>query len=80
MRRHDTDALSLGAGLLFIGLAVAFFLAESGSLDLRPRFIWPTLLIGLGVAGLAGSRGRARRVHEGSQGHVHVERQAKESP
>jgi hypothetical protein len=80
VRRHETDVLSLVAGLLFIALAAIFVLAESGSLDLEPRFIWPVLLIGLGVAGLAGSRGRARRTQEGRGNHVPTARQSQEAP
>jgi hypothetical protein len=58
MERHELDAFSLVAGLAFTGLGVLFLLDGSGSLAVQPRWVWPVLLIALGVAGLLASRPR----------------------
>ena len=50
---------ALVAGLLFIALGVLFLLDRAGNINLDVRWIWPLLLIGLGVAGLVRSRPRA---------------------
>jgi hypothetical protein len=47
------------AGFLFIALGMLFLLDRAGGIDLNVRWIWPLLLIGLGVAGLVRSRPRA---------------------
>jgi hypothetical protein len=52
--RHDVDLLSLMAGVAFIGTAVAFLLDTAT--DLSADWLWPVLLIVVGVAGLAASR------------------------
>ena len=56
MQRHDLDPTSLVAGLLFAGLGLAFLFDGIGALDLEVRWVWPALLIGLGVALLASAR------------------------
>ncbi len=58
MERHDLDATSLVAGLVFVVLGLGFLADEVGVADLEARWVWPVLLIGLGVAGLVGSRPR----------------------
>jgi hypothetical protein len=58
MERHRLDPLSLVAGLMFAVLGVLFLLDNAGSLTVQPRWVWPILLIGLGVAGLLASRPR----------------------
>ncbi len=56
MDRHDLDATSLIAGMLFIAIGALFLLDRIDALALDVRWIWPLLLIGLGIAGLASSR------------------------
>ena len=58
MPRHDLDAVSLVAGVAFGGTALVF-LAER-QLDWSGRWVWPILLILIGVVGLAVSRSRGR--------------------
>lgn len=50
MRPHRLDPTSLIAGLLFVGLGLVFLSDQAGTIDLEVRWIWPALLIGLGVA------------------------------
>jgi hypothetical protein len=59
MQQHELDPLSLVAGLLFAGLGVLFLLDAAGSLTVQARWVWPILLIGLGVGGLLAARPRA---------------------
>ena len=54
MPRHDLDAVSLVAGVAFTGLGLLALL-EQGEL-LRARWVFPLLLIAVGVAGLAANR------------------------
>ncbi|MDQ1375431.1 MAG: hypothetical protein QOJ09_2769 [Actinomycetota bacterium] len=56
MQRHDLDPLSLVSGVLFAGLGILFLLDEAGSVTVQPRWVWPLVLIALGVAGLLASR------------------------
>lgn len=56
--RHELDPVSLVAGLAFTGTGLSLLLGGTAFLDLDWRWVWPPLLIGAGVAGLAGSRRR----------------------
>jgi hypothetical protein len=47
---------ALVAGGLFIVLGLLFLVDRASGIDLNVRWIWPLLLIGLGVAGLVRSR------------------------
>lgn len=58
MQRHDLDLTSLIAGGLFVGLALLFFTDLLGTIDLHMRWVWPVLLMGLGVALLASGPSR----------------------
>ena len=60
MRRHDLDVFSLVFGLLFVGAALILGLVEDPGSALR-GWPLPTLLIAVGVAGLASSLGGWRR-------------------
>ena len=69
MKRHEPDWTSLIAGLTFCGIALAYIGGELAHRSLELRWVVPILLIGLGLAGLAGSALRARRGEaEGSDG------------
>ena len=48
------------AGILFIGLGIVFLLDRLDVWTVRTRFIWPIVLIALGVAIIARSSQRAR--------------------
>lgn len=61
MKRHDPDWTSLIAGVTFCGIAVAYLGGEITHRSLELRWVLPILLIGLGLAGLAGTIVRARR-------------------
>ena len=54
--RSDPNPGALVAGALFIVIGVLFLLDRVSSINLDVRWIWPVLLIGLGVAGLVRSR------------------------
>jgi hypothetical protein len=62
MKRHETDWTSLIAGITFCAIAVAYLGSEISDRTLELRWVVPILLIGLGVAGLAGTLVRARRL------------------
>ena len=65
MRRHDLDLTSLVAGLVFVALAALYLVGELTDVHVSWRWVLPLLLIGLGVAGLAGSiRSGMRRDEE----------------
>ncbi|HEY0870347.1 MAG TPA: hypothetical protein VGD55_08105 [Acidothermaceae bacterium] len=64
MKRHEPDWTSLIAGVTFCAIAVAYLGGEITHRSLELRWVLPMLLIGLGVAGLAGTLVRARRLSE----------------
>jgi hypothetical protein len=47
---------ALVAGGLFVVLGVLFLVDHLGGVNFDVRWVWPVLLIGLGVAGLVRSR------------------------
>ena len=57
MPRHDLDPVALVAGVAFSGLALVALL-EHGDL-LGARWVFPVLLIAVGVAGLLANRFRS---------------------
>lgn len=61
MEPRDLDRTSIVAGLVFIVLGVLFLLERAGVLDVQPAYVWPLLLIGLGVAVLLGGRRERHR-------------------
>ncbi len=67
MPRHDLDPLSLMAGIFFVGVALLGFLGQgTGS---AAGWLWPALLIVVGLAGLLAARPRgAGRERPGSGG------------
>jgi hypothetical protein len=62
MKRHETDWTSLIAGVTFCAIAVAYLGSQITDRTLELRWMVPILLIGLGIAGLAGTLVRARRL------------------
>src|SRR6478609_3671162 len=50
MRRHDTNLTALVAGLLFVGIGAYGISVTPERLADSLRWLWPILLIGLGVA------------------------------
>lgn len=52
MNRHPIDIFSLGAGLAFLGIAIAVLLGERFNYTVNAALLFPLLLIGLGVLGL----------------------------
>lgn len=61
MRRHSLDLFSLLSGLLIIGFAVAYLIGGFTDYRLDARLAFPLLLVGLGIAGLAGAMAAQRR-------------------
>ncbi|MBK9739556.1 MAG: hypothetical protein IPO93_08575 [Actinobacteria bacterium] len=55
MRKHPFDLLSFVAGLLFVGLALAYGIGAYTDVRLEPQYVFPLVLVVLGLAGLAGS-------------------------
>ena len=65
MPRHDLDVLSLMAGVFFAGVALLGLL-DQGSGD-AAGWVWPSLLIVVGLVGLLATRARhAGRDRDGS--------------
>lgn len=60
MKRHDVDVFSLVVGLLFVGAALIWGLADDPASAVR-GWPLPVLLIAVGVAGLVTSLGGLRR-------------------
>lgn len=53
MRRHELDWISLIAGIVFLGFAIAYVVASLSDLTLDGRYVWPVVLVALGGAGVA---------------------------
>jgi hypothetical protein len=62
MKRHDPDWTALIAGVTFSLIAIGYLVGEATHRSLELRWVLPILLIGLGLAGLAGTLVRARRM------------------
>lgn len=64
MRRHDLDLVSLIAGALFALVAVTHLVGAATGDHVEIAWLAPVLLVGLGVAGLAGAlRGSSSQDH-----------------
>jgi hypothetical protein len=57
-RRDRPNPGALVAGGLFIVVGVVFLIDQAAEVDLDLQWIWPVLLIGLGIAGLVRARPR----------------------
>ena len=64
MKRHEPDWTSLIAGVTFCAIACAYLGGEVTHRGLELRWVVPMLLIGLGLAGLAGTLVRAHRMSD----------------
>ena len=53
MRRHDIDWISLVAGIVFTLFAVVYLVVGLTDVTIDARFVWPVVLIGLGIGGIA---------------------------
>ncbi len=53
-RRGSFDPTAFVAGVVFLAIGAAFLVEETEwiGVDIEARWIWPALLIGLGLAGL----------------------------
>jgi len=60
-RRDQPNPGALVAGALFIVIGVVFLIDQAAGVDINVQWVWPALLIGLGVAGLVRSRPREPR-------------------
>ena len=54
--REQPNPGAIVAGVLFIVLGVLSLIDHAGGINFDARWVWPFLLIGLGVAGLVRSR------------------------
>jgi hypothetical protein len=61
VKRRQPDLTSLIAGITFCVIALAYIGGEITNRTFQLRWVAPILLIGLGLAGLAGGVLRARR-------------------
>ena len=61
MRRHELDWASLIAGLLFVGVAVAYVLGAYVDLHVDARIAWAVGLIALGGLGVGAAVSASRR-------------------
>ena len=65
MRRHDANYTGLVAGLLFLAIGGYALVVGPDRLGDALRWLWPLMLLGLGVALLVGSSAREHRArHE----------------
>jgi hypothetical protein len=55
VRRHDLDLTSLVAGLVFVGIAVAYLVGAYTKVRIDAGWVLPFGLVGLGLAGLGGT-------------------------
>ena len=67
LQRHDFDPIAFVFGLVFTGFGVLFMV---GGFDLfnHARWLWPGLLVLLGLAVLVGARGRGAQGRERALG------------
>jgi hypothetical protein len=69
MRRHSANFTGLVSGLLFIGIGAYALAVGADRLGDALRWVWPIMLLGLGVALLVGSSSQHRTRHEvGTEG------------
>lgn len=55
MRRHEPDVTSFLQGILFVGIGLTYLVAAAAGERVDPLWVLPTLLLGVGLAYLAGA-------------------------
>jgi hypothetical protein len=55
VRRHEFDLTSLVVGLVFVAIATAYLIGAYTDVRVEAGWVLPFGLVGLGIAGLAGS-------------------------
>ena len=69
MKRHDMDLVSLIAGAVFAVVALTHLVGAATGESVDLGWLVPVVLVGLGVAGLAGAlRGSRSNGEEGAAG------------
>ena len=62
MQRHETDAVALTFGLIFVGVVNAWLMVATCGADVGGlQWFFPVLLLGAGAAGVAASLVRRER-------------------
>lgn len=61
MQRHEFDAVSFLAGLCFIATALLVLIGDVTLFDVGWAWLWPTVVVVIGVAGLASAIRRRRQ-------------------
>lgn len=56
MKRHAFDLISFVFGAIFLGIGVTYLITDSSFTSLEARWIWPALLLAVGIAFLAPAR------------------------
>ena len=59
--RHETDAVSLMAGALLVLTGGLFLLTDLTDLSVDGRWLWPGVLVAVGLVGLVSTMRSARR-------------------
>jgi len=67
VRQHETDYLSLAAGLIFTTLGVLFAISAATGWQIDGRWIAPTVLIALGAGGVAASLTASKRQQQAQE-------------
>lgn len=76
MNRHESDGVSLVAGLIFLGIAGTWALGRIDLLAGTRGWLLPLVLLAAGVAGLLTARPRRRQVDEPAGGERTVDGEA----
>jgi len=69
VRRHDLDLVSLITGAVFVLVAVSHLVGAAVDGDVDLGWLVPVVLVGLGVAGLAGALRSGRDTGDDTQPH-----------
>jgi hypothetical protein len=67
MERHDFDPIAMIAGVVFTGVGLVFLAGHLDALG-GVRWLWPSLLVLLGLVTLLGTLGRGRGAASASSG------------
>lgn len=61
MKRHELDLTSLVSGAVFLVVGIGYLLELTVDYSVSPRWVWPLVLIGVGLAGLLSTVKSGRR-------------------